>query len=254
MQYFGGKFRIAPKIVPFIRSMATDSYFEPFCGALHVGSKIKADRRYFSDLNEDLIVMYKGLQDGWIPPSSVSEEEYHAAKAIPVGTSPLRAFVGFGCSFSGKSWGGYARDDGHRKYAEGAANSLIRLIPVIKDAIFTYQSYEAVESLLEESSVVYMDPPYQGTTEYGGLPKLDHGSFWDFVRKIGRKCYVLVSEYQAPADMETLLEIETKTEIRTKENGREDRIERVFGYGKSVEAAKAFLSTRFKQRGLFDAE
>lgn len=253
MHYLGGKYRIAPKIVPLIQSMVTNSYFEPFCGALHVGSKIKAIRSYFSDLNEDLIVMYQGLQGGWIPPFSVSEEEYHEAKNIPVGSSPLRAFVGFGSSFSGKYWGYARRKDGPRDYAHEAANSLVRLTPAIKDAIFNYQSYEVIEPLLiepllDENSVVYCDPPYIGTTGYKGLPKFNYELFWDFVRRVGEKCYVLVSEYKAPKDITTLMEIKTKTEIKTSANGREDRIERIFGYGKSVEAAAIFLE---KDKGLF---
>ena len=65
--------------------------------------------RCASDVNRPLITMYKALQDGWIPPSTVTEEMYAEYKGIQDAEDPLTAFIGIGCSFSGKWFGGYAR-------------------------------------------------------------------------------------------------------------------------------------------------
>jgi len=54
--------------------------------------------------------MFKSLQNGWIPPTIVTEEDYTNAKKNQDEEPHVAGFVGFACSFAGKYWGGYARD------------------------------------------------------------------------------------------------------------------------------------------------
>ena len=54
-------------------------YFEPFVGGGWVLQEMSGDR-IASDGNKALIAMYQALQDGWIPPDFVSEDEYNQVK------------------------------------------------------------------------------------------------------------------------------------------------------------------------------
>lgn len=55
---------------------------------------------------------------------------------------------------------------------------------------------------IPENSVVYCDPPYEGTTGYGN--KFDHAAFWEWARS--REFPVFVSERSAPEDFAAVLE------------------------------------------------
>ena len=46
-----------------------------------------------ADGNKALIAMYQALQDGWIPPDFVSEDEYNQVKLDCDKNSPMLAFV-----------------------------------------------------------------------------------------------------------------------------------------------------------------
>jgi DNA adenine methylase len=128
MHYFGGKYRIADKIADFINPLFKPNqyYVEPFVGGASILTKITNPLRIASDANETLITMWKALANGWTPPNFVSENEYAEIKEKNDKNDPLTAFVGFGCSYSGKWFGGYARDDTTRNYAMNAANSLYK--------------------------------------------------------------------------------------------------------------------------------
>ncbi len=82
-----------------------------------------------------------------------------------------------------------------------------------------------------KGSMVYLDPPYANTTGYGATGSFDSGQFWSIVRKVSEEHDVYVSEYTAPPDFKCVLEISTKTDLRSKNGVGEPRIERLFKYG-----------------------
>ena len=52
-------------------------------------------------------------------------------------------------------------------------------------------------------SVIYCDPPYQGTTKY--KDDFDHDEFWNWCRKMnGKGNKIYVSEYHAPDDFKCI--------------------------------------------------
>lgn len=106
MQYLGGKFRIRSQVIDYLETVREGRpYIEPFVGAGWIVSGMRgSSSRVASDLSEDLILLWQALQDGWDPPKAVTEEEYNRLKTDP--PSALRAFVGYGLSFSGKWFGG----------------------------------------------------------------------------------------------------------------------------------------------------
>lgn len=227
MQYFGGKCRIAGKIADLINSKQPSNYYEPFCGGLWVSQYVQADILHLSDISRPLITLYQALQGGWEPPSVVTEGDYKHYQVKQDCNDPMTGFVGYGCSFAGKYFGGYARSV-TRNYALNAKNSLARKFKQLreKDVRFTVCDYSKV--LPEVSgSVVYCDPPYQDTTSYTIAPDFHWLGFWAWVKERSRLATVLTSSYEAPHGFHATLTIPTKTDIRTK-TGREARHEKVF--------------------------
>jgi DNA adenine methylase len=108
MRYFGGKKRIAKDIIEFLKNYKdqTKYYFEPFVGSACIVEGISHNKRFASDKNEYLIEMYKAIQNNWEPPSSVTEELYQYIKNNKDEDKALTGFVGIGCSYSGKWFGG----------------------------------------------------------------------------------------------------------------------------------------------------
>ena len=190
---------------------------------------IDAPCKIGSDANEALINMWTALGAGWRPPEQVSEADYRRVKDAADYSNPLTAFVGFGCSFAGKWFGGYARggtDD--RNYAANAASSLRKKLRGMLGVGWRCGDYRALS--YSTDSVIYCDPPYQGATQYGGAPDpFDWHSFWQFCRdKANAGHAVFVSEYQAPPDFHAILEINTKLSIRAADGSQPPRIERLF--------------------------
>lgn len=235
MRYLGGKSRTRNQIAAYLNRIRKPNqpYWEPFVGAGWVLEKIKGQPIYASDANEALIFMWQRLQQGWQPPSVVSEAEYQKAMNGEYDAA-LTAFIGFGCSFGGKWFDGYARhekgavDEG--KYAGQSHRSILCKANRIDSAhFFTANFLECYVPAY--GCLIYCDPPYEDTTAYGAVPPFDSEMFWKRVRWLeGHGHTVVVSEYQAPADFSCVLEVVTKTDMHTK-NGKDRRIERLFRLG-----------------------
>lgn len=111
MKYMGSKNRHAREILPITLKdrKPFQHYVEPFVGGFNLIDKVTGNRTA-NDSHPYLIALFKAVQGGWLPPEEVSETDYLEIKNNPDNHSPeLVGFVGFGCSFSGKWWGGYAR-------------------------------------------------------------------------------------------------------------------------------------------------
>lgn len=78
---------------------------------------------------------------------------------------------------------------------------------------------------IPENSIVYCDPPYDGTTKYKDA--FDHQKFWTWVRQISKTNKVFVSEYNAPDDFECIWS-KVVTCTMTKNIGSNKKIERLF--------------------------
>lgn len=239
MQYMGGKEKIANQIVEFMQPEIDERgiYVEPFVGGASVISRVRAPLRIGADIHEALINMYKALSNGWIPPKTLTENEYNELRRIRDVNSPLTAFAGFGCSFGGKYFGGYARrNTGNDNFALIAHNSIVRKMKNLLNVQWISSSYIDLE--IPEKSVIYCDPPYLQTTEYKGTSRFDSSLFWEWCAQKHHEGHaVFVSEYEAPSDFECRLEIKKTLGLRTK-NGNEIRVEKIFvhkdaDYGKT---------------------
>ena len=225
MRYFGGKARLARELSSIINRYQVQTYHEPFCGMFSVGAEVTIPTRTAADTQPDLILLLQAVQSGWAGPTTVTEEEYNALKlAAP---SALRAFAGFGCSNSGKFFGGYARESTKRNFAANARTSLMKLAPKIEGVRFARQSYLDFDEPVE---LIYCDPPYAGTTGYT-VGAFDPAEFWRWVREYGRRSIVLVSEYTAPEWATVVWQKNVRTDMNAKGGGKIPRIEKLFTVG-----------------------
>jgi DNA adenine methylase len=241
VKYLGGKAHIAKELAAFIAARHADRwlFLEPFMGG---GNMTAALAPHFSfgfasDVVPDLALLYEALQAGWVPPEALSAEEYATLRYAP--PSAMRAFAGFGCSFGGKWFGGYARatrpsDDYagasdaplRRNYAGEESRSGRRADAATRNVEFRTASYDTWPVI--PGAVVYCDPPYAATTGYscGGF---DHGKFWNVMRgwRAGG-AHVYVSEYAAPDDWRCVWERARKQGLRETDGSQAVKVERLF--------------------------
>lgn len=226
LNYLGGKARIAKHIVPVIQSYingSTDLYVEPFCGACSILVKVDHNRKVAGDSHKELIALYKALQNGWVPPSVVSEELYRECKEGQH-EEFLRGFVGFACSFSGKWFGGYARNKTGRNYAAEGRRSLLKKLEELKKTKFLNKDYTHFKTL--KNSVIYCDPPYANVTSYKNT-KINYEQFYSWCEMLSENNTVLISEYNMPSQFECILEVNRNLEMHS---SNRKRVEKLFKF------------------------
>lgn len=230
MQYLGGKSRLAKHIAQAILTDTDrrDTYIEPMIGG---GSVFCAMAPHFDnalggDIHPDLILLYRAVANGWLPPEHLSEAEYRELRHTE--PSALRGFAGFGCSFAGRWFEGYARNKIGVNYAARSYRSLKRQQPALSECSFFESSYDAWIIARPQETVMYFDPPYKGTKGYSGTAKFDHDHFWDSVRDYKNQgVHVYVSEFEAPEDFECIWEKERKICVDGK-GSHKSKVERLF--------------------------
>lgn len=240
MRYLGGKRRLAKQIRDIIIDevgTGNGTYYEPFIGGGAVGAVMGSlfDHAHYSDIHPDLIAMWSALNEGWQPPTEVSRERYQELKRAE--TSPERGFVGFGGSFGGRFFEGYAKG-GFQANGEPRNHQAESARAVLKDIVgmrakvsttFTCIGYEALQP--EAGSIVYCDPPYEDTTSYSDTGAFDSVSFWLTVQGWHEAgAHVYVSSYQAPPGWAPIMRREHRSSVRRGDEERHVASEALFKY------------------------
>lgn len=239
MRYLGGKARIAKHLVAALPD--ADRVWEPFCGGLNM--TLELAKRYpavvATDLHPGPIALGLALQAGWEPPIEVSEADHQGARNLS-DWDPLKAFIGFGCSFAGDYFSGFTPekirpDNSHRSGPSGqlcespakaAAAFCKRIRPHLARIAFMHMSFLTREPI--GGFLIYCDPPYGGTTGYttGGF---DHDRFWDccagHVRAGSR---VFVSEYSDPPIPARLVWSKERRQMMRSSGGQAVKTEKLF--------------------------
>ena len=238
MQYLGGKARLGK---PIVQAILADLGVERLTLAVDLCSGGGGATRRLADVADKviaveahpgLVALHKAVQGGWVPPEHVSAEEYQEVRRGDQ-TTALAAFVGFGCSFGGKWWGGYARSmrkAGPFNYA--ACNSSVLRKDTRKNVQHVVD--DALTWSCDDAEVVYCDPPYEGTTGYTAVAVAAIGAWWRRLADLaspGRACYL--SEYAdaPPAGIEARLVWTAPTRGGDLTKGtKTERLWRVLGY------------------------
>lgn len=236
MKYMGSKARFHKEILQIILKdrTADQFYIEPFAGGMNMISEVDGNR-IANDIHHYLIAMWKELvYNNWMPSEYTKEQYLDIRNNKDNYPDYVVGWVGFNCSYSGKWFGGFAgktktKLNTIRDYQQEAKNNVSKQVYDLKDVIFENKPYYELE--LPPNSIVYCDPPYQGTTKYAN--EFDHNKFWNWIREISKKGYsVYVSEYNAPEDFECIWSKEAKSSLSAngKIGGNKLSVEKLFKF------------------------
>ena len=239
MQYLGGKSRLAKHIAKAILEDTPHRghYLEPFIGGGSVFAEMAGhfESATGADAQEDVALLWRGLINRtFTPPNTLTEEEWRALRdAEP---SALRGFAGYGCSFGGRFFEGYARNEGGTNYASQSKRSLERDALKIPRGTAVYAS-DFRDFNPNEGDVVYCDPPYANTKHYAskrsGLEPFDSDEFWRVMESwVSRGAQVYVSEFIAPEGWVPIWEKVRKVGVGEQSGASyEEKTDRLFKYG-----------------------
>ena len=140
--------------------------------------------------------MLRGVQNGYELPELITPDQYRHIKAHQDEDPVLAGFVGFGCSFGGRWFEGYARDATGTNYALQSKRSLLKDMTTLQNAEFVCGDYRCLS--IPPGSVIYADPPYNNTKGYG-RETFDTAEFWRAMQLLADTGHaVFVSEQEAP--------------------------------------------------------
>ena len=209
MVYMGSKNRIAKELIPIITKDLKPNqwYVEPFVGGANMIDKIEHPYKLGAENNKYLIALLEAVQNGQELPEHITKDEYIAVKTNKDNYPDWYVgFVGFVSSFRAKFFGGYSgycttKTGIQRNYIKERINNILKQnLDGIK---LVCSSYDALD--IPANSVIYCDPPYNGTTKY--KDSFDSDAFWQWCRDKAKEGHtVYVSEYNAPEDFKCIWE------------------------------------------------
>lgn len=234
MKYMGSKARLVKDLAPLINSIISknkiNTYIEPFVGGANMIQHIECKNKIGSDNNEYLVELWKALQNGWTPPSEITKDLYIDIKQNKNNYGKeLVAVAGFCATYNAKWFGGYAgkvktKIGTQRNYYDEAVRNILKQINYLKDVEFLNADYTYFTKY--KNAVIYCDPPYEGTTQYGTSKDFHYERFWDWIRNMSKENIVLVSEYNAPDDFNDIYQKEVITSLD--KSSRKKDVEKLF--------------------------
>ncbi len=240
MIYQGSKARLSKDLLPFIQKCIEDNgtrvYVEPFVGGANMIDKVKCLHRIGFDKNHWVISLLKYMRDFPNLPEAPEDCPFElyakVRESFNKGTEEFsdeyKAMVGYFASYGGRFFdGGYGRDrTGKRnKYKEGLAYAR-KQAPLLDGIVFMEGNYTEIAPLLEHNSLIYCDPPYSGTKQYGVT--FNSASFYAWVKELSKKYLVLVSEYSMPSDFERIWSKERKVMQKSDRDVAEKAVEGLY--------------------------
>lgn len=237
MKFKGSKTKYAKSIVPVLQKIITtnkiDCYVEPFVGGANIIDKIHCETKIGCDKNAILIALHQKAQQNFdgIPEHNsrelwdLTKDIYYSTKGDPneIQKNPnapelwlIGAISFFGSYNSGGFASSYANVSGNRDFYNEAYRNLQKQAQSeeYKNINFVwvsdYKDIKDIPNLNNKTILYYCDPPYEGTAPYGYSfeSKFNHKEYWDWVRELSKKAYVVCSEQHFPNDFEILWEKE----------------------------------------------
>lgn len=232
MKYMGSKAKHAKEILPIIMKDRKPEqwYVEPFVGGANIIDKVDGNR-IGADTNEYLIAFYQYAQSAEsIPEVKIDSNEY---KKISTNKASYPAWyvglVGFCYSYGAKFFGGFIGNSkdvvcvGRDRIGESFRAS-VKAKKQVDGVSLICCSYKDLP--IPPNSLIYCDPPYEGTTEY--KDKFDSVAFWQWCRdKKAEGHTIFVSEYNAPDDFICVWQKQVNSSL-TKNTGGKKAIEKLF--------------------------
>ena len=198
------------KLFKTFTSIAT---LNPSQGGGNIIDKIQCQNKIGADKNKILIALFKqGQEDFSKIPTSCTREQFNEARDIYKNRldSDIPLYVqgayAFFHSFAAQGFAGsYAEGGRGRDIYDERYRNFQNQLPNLKDVNFICCDYKELE--IPDKSLVYCDPPYEGTRHYGYAWERKgfiHEEYWDWVRELSKRCYVVCSEQSLPDDFKTI--------------------------------------------------
>lgn len=231
MKYMGSKNRIAKEILPIMLKDRSPEqwYVEPFAGGMNMICDAKG-KRIANDIHPYLIALFESVVYNYWNPIKISKQLYDDIRENKsLYPNQLVGWAGFGCSYNGKYFGGYAGEINTkigtvRDYQQESINNLLIQKNKLIGVHFTCMPYN--EMVIPDCSIIYCDPPYEGTTKY--RDDINHAEFWDWCRRKSKEGHIVyVSEYNAPDDFICVWKKDIVSSL-TKDTGSKIATERLF--------------------------
>lgn len=243
MKYMGGKSRVAKELLPILLKNRGKNqwYVEPFVGGCNIIDKVDG-LRLGSDNNKYLIALYQGLQNDLHFNRLITKDLYSLARnQYNTGFGDFTDFeigyIGYMASANGRFYeGGYSgvsqtKVGTTRNYIDESIKGINKQKPNLIGVKFECCDYQSLK--IPNNSIIYCDPPYNGTQAYATSKNFNSEHFWQWCREQSIKGHtVFVSEYQAPSDFQCIWSKEVKSSISANSvaGGSVKTIERLFTY------------------------
>ena len=224
LPYHAGKSRLAKPITKILLDLYKENpnineYAEPFCGMLRVGLELmkqdqsndRVKKFYFSDVNKNVIALFKGFKRGWLPkPEPITQEQWVKYKQTNR-ASAQKSFYGFSLGFSGQFMTGSKPNKLHNtvKYMK-TRREIFKKILLLFKRTKTHIELKNVNDLDFKNTIIYCDPPYFNSawrSRAGGWNKDKENEFWATVYswlEPTKNNIVLVSNGEIPEQLENL--------------------------------------------------
>jgi DNA adenine methylase len=228
MKYMGSKNRIAKYILPIMLAEREPEqwWVEPFVGGANIIDKV-GGRRLGADVNPYLIQALIDIRDNFeeFPKNNKEFTENDYMELRKNDTYKFKGYAGFAFSYGGKWLGGWCRDKmGKRDYVNEAFKNAFSQSENIQSVEFIISDYQNLK--IPSNSLIYCDPPYEGTTRY--KDNFNHENFWEWCREKKKEGHtIFISEYNAPNDFECVWQKEICSSL-TKNTGSKKGVEKLF--------------------------
>ena len=278
ISYYGGKARIASKIVSVLESIPHTVYSEPFCGGLAVlfckplrhGNKDRY-REAINDTNKCLITFYRVARERpdelerilYLTP--YSQEEHRVARQIyknPLGYDDLQiawsVFVLCNMSFSNKIGGGWGYGQIGRNLAYTWHNRKRRLPECFERLSEVHIGCEDALDFIKRwdspHTLFYLDPPYPGADmgHYKGYSLSDYESLCNLLDDC-EASYVLSNYHQdiKPISAQKTIEIDAVMSAAKNKRGKRTEVLWVCDRSDGARSDLKKILTRHRQLSLF---
>lgn len=228
MKYMGSKRRIAKYILPIMLAerKPDQCWVEPFVGGANIIDKVTGNR-IGGDINPYLIDALVAIRDSAsdLPKDNkeFTEDDYNQLKRG--GEYKYKGYAGFAFSYGGMWLQAWRRDRKKSDYVGESYRSALKQSPLLKGVNFVCSKYEDLD--IPPNSLIYCDPPYEGTAKYKGY-SINHKEFWQWCRdKEAEGHTVFVSEYNAPDDFQCVWKKEIVSSL-SKNSVSKKGIEKLF--------------------------
>jgi len=228
MKYMGSKNRIAKDILPIMLKDRKERQYwvEPFVGGANMIDKVEGNR-IGADFNKYVIEGLLSIRDHLdeLPKDNTEFTEEMYKQLRKDDSYKHKGYASFQFSFGNKFMGGYAKNNSNTDYVAQGFRSALKQSPKLQCIDLIHCSYDELE--IPSNSIIYCDPPYEGTTKY--KDDFNHTKFWQWCRDKSKEGHIVfISEYSAPEDFEGIWSKEIISTLN--KNQKDKKTEKLFVY------------------------